>query len=155
MLMSAVESYSDFDSETRDLNYVDIIETVISGLNQSGHPMVSHGEAGEIWKFCYGSVDVFVQLNGKTDDDFLTIWSPVLPLPLPVAKAAELFRKLLELNWLTTLEAHFAIAEDHVNVVATRTLAGITAGEIARSITIVATLADDYDDTLKAEFSEN
>lgn len=152
--MSALESYSDFNSQTSErLNYIDIIETVISGLDQSGNPLVSHGEAGEIWKFCYGSVEVFVQLSGKTDDDFLTIWSPVLPLP--VANGAELFRKLLELNWLTTLEAHFAIAEDHVNVVATRTLAGITAGEIARSITIVATLADDYDDTLKAEFSGN
>lgn len=151
MLMSALEFYSDSDPQTSErLNYVDIIETVISGLDQSGNPLVSHSEAGEIWKFSYGSVDVFVQLSGKTDDDVLTIWSPVLALP--VANSAELFKKLLELNWLTTLEAHFAIAEDYVNVVATRTLAGITAGEMARSITIVATLADDYDDPLKAEF---
>lgn len=76
----------------------------------------------------------------------------VTVLPLPVADELALYRKLLTLNWLTTLEAHFAIAEDQVQVVATRTLGGITAGEISRLITIVATLADDYDDALRAEF---
>jgi hypothetical protein len=69
-----------------------------------------------------------------------------------VADLLGLYRRLLSLNWLTTLEAHFAIAEEQVQVVATRTLAGITAAEIARLITIVATLADDYDDALQAEF---
>lgn len=131
-------------------NTVEIIETVISSLHQGDTPLVGQMDSGKIWRFRYGSAEVFVQLGGQTEEDFLTIWSPVLPLP--VADELGLYRKLLTLNWLTTLEAHFAIAEDQVQVVATRTLRGITACEISRLITIVATLADDYDDALRAEF---
>ncbi|XFA73257.1 YbjN domain-containing protein [Thermosynechococcaceae cyanobacterium Okahandja] len=131
-------------------DWVDIVETVISGLHQGEAPLVGQTETGKIWMFCYGSAEVFVQLSGYSEEDFLTIWSPVLPLP--VADPLELYQKLLSLNWLATLEAHFAVAEEQVQVVATRTLAGISAAEIARLITIVATLADDYDDLLKAEF---
>ncbi|WP_448533047.1 YbjN domain-containing protein [Parathermosynechococcus lividus] len=131
-------------------DWVEIIETVISGLHQGEVPLVGQTETGKIWMFRYGSAEVFVQLSGYSEEDFLTIWSPVLALP--VADLLGLYRRLLSLNWLTTLEAHFAIAEEQVQVVATRTLAGITAAEIARLITIVATLADDYDDALQAEF---
>ncbi|AXY67578.1 YbjN domain-containing protein [Thermosynechococcus sichuanensis E542] len=131
-------------------NLVEIIETVIASLHQGDTPLVGQTDSGKIWMFRYGSAEVFVQLGGQTEEDFLTIWSPVLPLP--VTDELGLYRKLLTLNWLSTLEAHFAIAEDQVQVVATRTLGGITAGEISRLITIVATLADDYDDPLRAEF---
>ncbi|BCX12954.1 MAG: hypothetical protein KatS3mg067_1892 [Thermosynechococcus sp.] len=131
-------------------NWIETIETVISGLHQGDAPRVGQTDSGKIWMFRYGSADIFVQLSGHTEEDFLTIWSPVLPLP--VTDEFGLYRKLLTLNWLTTLEAHFAIAEEQVQVVATRTLGGITAGEIARLITIVATLADEYDDALRAEF---
>jgi len=132
-------------------DWVDIVETVISGLHQGEAPLVGQTETGKIWMFRYGSAEVFVQLSGYSEEDFLTIWSPVLPLP--VADPLGLYQKLLSLNWLATLEAHFAVAEEQVQVVATRTLAGISAAEIARLITIVATLADDYDDLLKAEFT--
>ncbi len=139
------------DSTADNTDWVDIIETVISGLHQGEAPLVGQTETGKIWTFRYGSADVFVQLSGYSEEDFLTIWSPVLPLP--VADPLALYQKLLSLNWLTTFEAHFAIAEEQVQVVTTRTLGGITAAEIARLITIVATLADDYDDQLKAEFT--
>ncbi|MFN4067677.1 MAG: YbjN domain-containing protein [Thermosynechococcus sp.] len=131
-------------------NLVEIIETVIASLHQGDTPLVGQTDSGKIWMFRYGSAEVFVQLGGQTEEDFLTIWSPVLPLP--VRDELGLYHKLLTLNWLNTLEAHFAIAEDQVQVVATRTLGGITAGEISRLITIVATLADEYDDAFRAEF---
>ncbi len=131
-------------------NTVEIIETVIASLHQGDTPLVGQTDSGKIWRFRYGSVEVFVQLSGSTEEDVLTIWSPVLPLP--VTDELGLYRKLMTLNWLSTLEAHFAIAEDQVQVVTTRTLRGITACEISRLITIVATLADEYDDALRAEF---
>ncbi|MDS3861754.1 YbjN domain-containing protein [Thermosynechococcaceae cyanobacterium BACA0444] len=132
------------------LNPLEIIETVISGLDQSGNPLVNHSDDSSIWKFTYGSATVFVQLTGTGADSTITTWSPVLNLP--VANPTGLYAKLLELNWLTTLEARFAIFEHQVMILTSRTLAEIGPGEIARGITIVATLADDYDDALQAEF---
>jgi hypothetical protein len=60
----------------------DAIETVIASLAQNDSAMVHHTEAGHVWKFQYGSVDVFVQLTGESDEDLLTVWSPVLKLPV-------------------------------------------------------------------------
>lgn len=134
-------------------DWVETIETVIAGLHQGDAPLVTQTETGKIWMFRYGSANIFVQLSGYSEEDFLTIWSPVLALP--VADTLGLYQRLLSLNWLSTLEAHFAIAEEQVQVVTTRTLAGISAAEIARLVTIVATLADDYDDVLRAEFGKS
>ncbi len=131
-------------------NHVDVIETVISSLDQTQSAMVSHSQEGYLWKFNYGSVEVFVQLTGLTDDDAMTVWAEVLPLP---ANPAPLFAKLLTMNWATTLEARFATLQDKVVIVTSRTLADLSPGEISRAVTIVATLSDDYDDALKAEFA--
>lgn len=127
--------------------YIEMIETVISSLEQEGTAMVSHTQEGYVWKFGYGAAkEVFVQLTGFTDDDTLTVWSPVANLPSE--GAADLALKLLSLNWTTTLEGRFALVNDRIVVVASRTLAGLSAAEVSRSITIVATLADDYSNGL-------
>lgn len=127
-------------------NYIEMLETVISSLEQEGTAMVSHAQEGYLWKFGYGSAEVFVQLTGLTDDDTLTVWSEVMPSPatLPTAMAV----KLLELNWSTTLEARFALLNQDIVVVTSRTLAGLSPSEVSRCITIVATLADEYKATL-------
>ncbi|HEY9660445.1 MAG TPA: YbjN domain-containing protein [Allocoleopsis sp.] len=132
------------------INYVEVIETVISSLQEEQSAMVSHTDGGYIWKFKYGSVEVFVQLPGTKEDDELTVWSPVLKLP--VQNEAGLLRKLMEMNWTTTLESRFAISEDQVVVCAKRALAELSPAEISRNITIVATIADDNDEALMAEF---
>uniref|UniRef100_B8HLH8 YbjN domain-containing protein n=1 Tax=Cyanothece sp. (strain PCC 7425 / ATCC 29141) TaxID=395961 RepID=B8HLH8_CYAP4 len=133
------------------LNYVETIETVISSLDQFDSALVSQTDSEHLWTFKYGSVDVFVQLTGFNSEDTLTIWAPVLTLP--VQNEAALLRKLMEMNWLTTLEARFSIFNQQIVVVASRTLEGLTTSEISRGITIVATLADEYDDSLRVEFS--
>jgi hypothetical protein len=130
--------------------YLEVIETVITSLAQADSAMVNQSDAGHIWKFCYGSVEVFVQLTGQTDDDTLTVWSPVLKLP--AKNEAQLTRKLLEMNWLSTFEACFGIFNNEVVVLTSRTLAELSPGEISRAITIVATIADDNDESLSAEF---
>ncbi|MBF2047727.1 MAG: YbjN domain-containing protein [Leptolyngbya sp. IPPAS B-1204] len=132
------------------VNYVEVIETVISSLQQDQSAMVSHTEEGHLWKFKYGSVEVFVQLPGTSDEDTLTVWSSVLKLP--VQNEAQLMRKLLEMNWTSTFEARFAIVGDQVVVSAQRTLAELSPAEVSRNITIVATIADDNDEALQAEF---
>jgi hypothetical protein len=141
---------SESTTELLDVQYIDVIETVIGSLDPSKTAMVSHDQNGYVWKFTYGSVEVFVQLTGKTDDDVLTIWSYILNLP--TQHQPELMQKLLQMNWESTLEAKFAIVDTQVVVMSTRTVAELSPGEISRAITLVANVADDNDDDLKATF---
>lgn len=131
-------------------SHLDVVETVISSLQEDQSAMVSRSDQGNLWKFKYGSVEVFVQLTGETDDDMLAVWSPVLSLP--AKNELELMRKLLQLNWTSTFESHFAIMDEQVVVVAQRTVAELSPGEVSRNITMVASIADSYDEILQAEF---
>jgi hypothetical protein len=129
---------------------VDVIETVIDSLDSANTAVVSETDGGYIWKFKYGTVEVFVQLAGLSNDDTISAWAAVLKLP--AKDEAKLTRKLLELNWSGTLEARFAILQNEVVVLSTRSLADLSPGEISRAITLVATIADEQDEPLQAEF---
>ena len=133
-------------------SHTEVIETVISSLQEDQSAMVSRSSQGHLWKFKYGSVEVFVQLTGETDEDMLTVWSPVLKLP--ARNEAALMRKLLEMNWSSTFEAHFGIVDNQVIVSSQRTVAELSPGEVSRNITVVATVADDYDEALQGEFGQ-
>jgi hypothetical protein len=137
--------------ETPAPNHVQVIENVIDTLAQDDSAMVSHAaEGGYLWKFQYGSVEVFVQLTGITDEDTITVWSAVLKLP--AKDEPRLMRYLLELNCVSTFEARFGIINNQVVVISTRTLAELSPGEVSRIVTIVATIADDNDEYLQSEF---
>lgn len=136
---------------TTNTNYVEVVETVIGSLQQDESAMVSHTEGGHVWKFKYGSVEVFVQLTGQTDEDTFKVWSSVLKLP--TNDDTRLMRRLLEMNWADTFEACFGIMDDEVVVLSMRTVAELSPGEISRLITVVATIADDNDEALQSEFS--
>jgi hypothetical protein len=136
--------------ETTQTSLVDVIETVITSLEQDQTAMVSHTNGGSVWKFKYGTVEVFVQLTGLSEEDMLTVWSPVLNLP--ARDEARLMHLLLEMNWTSTLEARFAIMNNQVVVVASRSVADLSPGEISRAITIVSTLADENDEILQGDF---
>jgi hypothetical protein len=131
-------------------SHQEVIETVISSLDQEDTAMVNHSNEGILWKFQYGSVEVFVQLTGESEDDLLTVWATVLQLP--AKDETKLMRKLLEMNWAGTFETCFSIVENRVVVSAQRTLADLYPSEISRIITLVATIADDNDEALQAEF---
>ena len=131
-------------------SHQEVIETVISSLDLDDTAMVNHGEEGSLWKFQYGSVEVFTQLTGETDDDLLTVWATVLKLP--AKDEPGLMRKLLEMNWSGTLETCFSIQNDTVVVSAQRTVADMSPGEVSRIITLVANIADDNDELLQEEF---
>jgi hypothetical protein len=140
-------------AQVPNINHVEVIENVIDSLEQDDSAMVSHSpDGGYLWKFKYGSVEVFVQLTGSNDDDTITVWAVVLKLP--AKNEPQLLRNLLELNCTSTLEARFGILENQVVVISTRTLAELSPGEVSRLITIVATIADDNDDPLQAEFGQ-
>lgn len=131
-------------------SHYDLIETVIASLEQNDSAMVNHGDNGTLWKFQYGSVEVFVQLTGEKEEDFLTVWSPVLKLP--VRDELGLLRRLMAMNWSETFETCFGICNEQVVVLSQRTVADLSAGEISRAITLVATIADDHDEALQATF---
>lgn len=131
---------------------VEVIETVIDSLDSEQTAMVSQGESGYVWKFKYGTVEVFVQLSGVSDEDTLTVWAAVLKLP--ARDEAQLTRQLLEMNWLNTLEARFAIFDSQVVVLSTRTLEDLSPAEISRAVTIVATIADENDEPLIEKFGQ-
>jgi hypothetical protein len=139
-----------FEGAGDSIDYPKEIETVISSLAEDGRAMVGYSEAGHVWKFKYGSVEVFVQLSGSTEDDTLTVWSPVLDLP--TKDDAGLMKKLLAMNWKNTFESCFALAEEKVVVMSSRTVMDLNPGEISRTITVVATIADENDEDLIAEF---
>lgn len=148
---SDLSNAQDENSETSFVSsYVEVIETVISSLEQEGTAMVNRSEDGYLWKFRYGTVDVYVQLSGETDEDMLTTWSPVHKLP--VQNEAEMMRRLLELNCGSTFEACFGLLDQRVVVFSTRTLKDINASEISRLMTIVASIADENDELLLKDY---
>ncbi|MGB5594712.1 MAG: YbjN domain-containing protein [Crocosphaera sp.] len=122
------------------------IETVIGSLQQNDSAMVHHDDQGYLWKFEYGSVETYVQLTGETEEDLLTVWSPVLTLP--AKDELGLMRKLLEMNGEETLETRFGIMNNQIVVLSQRTVADLSPGEISRAITLVATIADNNDEIL-------
>ena len=134
------------------INHAEVIETVISSLDQYNNVLVNQNQDGYIWKFKYGSVDVWVQLTGHSDDDTFMVWSPIMQLP--VQDQATLMRRLMDMNWLDTFEARFGTFGNQVVVVTSRSVFDLSPGEIAHLITIVATIADDNDDELQAAFPE-
>ncbi|MEH2292444.1 YbjN domain-containing protein [Nostoc sp.] len=149
--LTSNESVDELIAETTGINHVEVIENVIDSLEQDDSAMVSRTpESGYLWKFKYGSVEVFVQLNGTTDEDTITVWSTVLNLP--AKNEPKLMRYLLELNCSSTFEARFGIIENRVVVISTRTLAELSPGEVSRLITVVATIADNNDEVLQSEY---
>ncbi|MEM7555437.1 MAG: YbjN domain-containing protein [Cyanobacteria bacterium P01_A01_bin.84] len=137
--------------DTSKIDHVEVIENVISTLDEEEGAMVKHSEDGShLWKFKYGSVEVFVQLTGTSDEDTITIWSSVLKLP--AKDEAKMMRQLLEMNSSSTLEARFGIINDQVVVISSRILEDLSPSEVSRLVTIVATIADDNDEALMSEF---
>lgn len=155
MISQSQDLNMDMDASIEELiedtsTHQEVIETVISSLDQNQTAMVSHTDEGSIWKFQYGTVEVFVQLTGETDNDLLTVWATVLQLP--AKDETGLMRRLLEMNWSGTFETCFSIYNNNVLVSSQRTVAELHPAEISRLITLVATIADDNDEVLKEEF---
>jgi hypothetical protein len=145
---SLEDSIEDFIEATT--SHQETIQTVISSMDSNDTAMVSRSDTSYLWKFQYGSVEVFVQLTGESDEDLLTVWAAVLTLP--ARNEMGLLNKLMEMNWSGTFETCFAKLNDRIVVSCQRTVAELSPGEISRAITLVANIADDNDEMLKEQF---
>lgn len=148
----SVSDSSNTWTDANETDYIEVIETVISSMETEATAMVSHTEDGHFWKFTYGTVEVRVKLSGLTPDDTLTAWATVLSLP--AKNEPQLLRSLLEKNWTDTFEARFGILDNEIVVLSSRILSDVSPGEISRLLTIVATLADEMDEPLQAEYGQ-
>ncbi len=93
-----------------------------------------------------------VQIQVLEDHGVLLLTAAVLPIPK--ANREVLYRRLLELSFLATADAAFAIdaKTDEVYVRALRRLSSLDYEEFADLLATVAKVADEWDDKLRAEF---
>ncbi len=93
-----------------------------------------------------------VGINVLEDKGILLFLSDIMPVP--DSNQLELFRKLLELNFLATSDASFAVdrRNDRIYLRALRGLEGLDYEEFADLLETVALVADEWDDKLRDEF---
>lgn len=128
---------------------VQTIQTVIASMDAENSALENQTE--DTWKFQYGTVEVVVNITGIKPSDTFTVFSKVLVAPFK--DEARMTRWLLEKNAVDTFEARYAIQNDQVLVLASRSVEDLSPSEISRIITIVAAIADDNDEFLEENFS--
>ncbi|MGH7271581.1 MAG: YbjN domain-containing protein, partial [Polyangiaceae bacterium] len=108
-------------------------------LDPSGYTLVRKGSAG-------------VGINVLDVHGVLLLVAPVMPVPK--LERESFYRKLLELSFLTTSDAAFAVdaERDEVVVRALRRLSGLDYEEFEDLLETVGKVADQWDDTLVAAF---
>jgi hypothetical protein len=93
-----------------------------------------------------------IGINVLEDHGVLLFLSPIMPVPLTGRET--FYRRLLELSFLTTADAAFAVdaAKDEVFVRALRRLSGLDYEEFEDLLDTVGKVADEWDDALRKEF---
>jgi len=96
-----------------------------------------------------------IGLNVLDDHGLLLLLAPVMPVPQTGREA--FYRRILELSFLSTADAAFAIdaAKDEVFVRALRRLSGLDYEEFEDLLDTVGRVADEWDDALKREFGKS
>src|SRR5687768_18159052 len=109
-------------------------------LDANGYAMARQGSAS-------------IAVNVLDDHGVLLLLSPIMPVPKEGREA--FYRRLLELSFLSTADAAFAIdaAKDIVFVRALRRLSGLEFEEFDVLLGAVGRVADEWDDVLKREFA--
>ncbi len=110
-------------------------------LDANGYTLVRKGSAS-------------IGINVLEDHGVLLFVAPVMPVPHTGRET--LYRRLLELSFLTTSDAAFAVdtQRDEVVVRALRRLSGLDYEEFEDLLDTVGKVADDWDDTLREEFEQ-
>ena len=113
--------------------------TTLDPLDDSGYTQVRKGSAS-------------VGINVLGDHGVLLLLAPVMPVP--ALQRERFYRRLLELSFLTTSDAAFAIdgQKDEVYVRAVRRLSGLDYEEFEDLLETVGKVADEWDDALHKEF---
>ncbi|NJK59893.1 MAG: YbjN domain-containing protein [Oscillatoriales cyanobacterium SM2_1_8] len=147
-MTGTTELLTDFDINDT-LNHAATIQTVIASMDPDKTAMVN--QTNNTWKFRYGTVEVVVNITGEEPTDIFTVFSQVLAYP--VKDEARLCKLLLEKNATDTMEARYALQDNCILVLASRSVEDLSAAEISRIITIVASIADEVDEPLQQEFA--
>ena len=113
----------------------------LDALDASGYTLVRKGSAS-------------VGVNVLEDHGVLLMVAPVMAVPHTGRET--LYRRLLELSFLTTSDAAFAIdsQRDEIVVRALRRLSGLDYEEFEDLLETVGKVADEWDDVLKGEFGQ-
>jgi hypothetical protein len=131
-----------------EFGLIQTIQTVIQSMDADHTAVVN--QTGDTWKFRYGTVEVIVNITGTAPTDTFTVLSSILRAPFK--DEVKMMRQLLEKNMTETFEARFAMQDDQVLVVSSRSVEDLSPAEISRIIGIVAAIADSHDEALKSEF---
>jgi len=93
-----------------------------------------------------------IGVNVLDDHGVLLLIAPVMPVPR--VGREPLYRRLLELSFLTTADASFAIdaTKDEIFVRTLRRLSGLDYEEFEDLLHTIASVADAWDDKLRAQF---
>lgn len=102
------------------------------------------------WKFSKGSADIHVKIIKGPSNTWFHVTSEIMRVPHQ--NLLKFYRVLLELNGPATLGASFSIHDNYVFVSMLRPVEGLDTEEIRSMVTIVAEIADKYDDELKEKF---
>jgi hypothetical protein len=117
-------------------------EVSFDPLDDDGYTSVSRGSAT-------------VGINVIEDQGILLFLCRIMKVP--EQGRVELYRRLLELNYLATSDGAFAIEKDSdvIYLRALRSLAGLDYEEFESMLHTVAAVGDEWDDKLLAEFPED
>jgi hypothetical protein len=115
--------------------------STLESLDASGYVLIRKGSAS-------------VGINVLEDHGVLLFVAPVMAVPHTGRET--LYRKLLELSFLSTSDAAFAIDahRDEIVVRSLRRLSGLDYEEFEDLLETVGKVADEWDDALKAEFGQ-
>ena len=113
----------------------------LDALDGAGYTLVRKGSAS-------------VGINVLEDHGVLLFVAPVMQVPMTGRET--FYRRLLELSFLTTSDAAFAVDahRDEVVVRALRRLSGLDYEEFEDLLDTVGKVADDWDDVLRGEFGQ-
>jgi hypothetical protein len=115
--------------------------TSLDPLDEAGYTQIKKGSAS-------------VGINVLEDHGVLLFLAPVMRVPITGLET--FYRRLLELSFLTTSDAAFAIdaEKNEVYVRALRRLSGLDYEEFEDLLDTVGKVTDEWDDVLKKEFGQ-
>ncbi len=120
--------------------FSELIGVPIEPLDKDGFTQVARGSAT-------------VGINVIEAKGFILFLAPIMDVP--ASKKEDLYRQLLELNYLATEDGAFAIDKEtgRVYLRALRSLDSFDFDEFVDMLDTIARVADEWDDKLKAQFA--
>lgn len=140
-----------YADRTHGATYASAHDMVNAFLSRFAGP-AQHLDAGGYAEVRRGSARVGIHVI--EDKGTLTLLAPIMPVPKQGREA--LYRRLLELSFLATSDAAFAIdaVREEIVVRALRRLSGLDYEEFEDLLDTVASVADMWDDRLRSEFPQ-